>query len=274
MAPCQIDLRTGLVRTLAEASALDPASLAVDAAGRTLYFLDGGALSEAALNSRREKRKPEVLVRNVTAFGLGTSRAQLFYIADGKLQQFQKQAENVLADGAEDFCLVRPGGGGCLFARQREYWYASATAGAKPVKVAGGRISQPHWSADGNSVLLLRDVPVNQVFVSTICEVPIESLTERCVAKTSQFATFAPNANDSVFVGASASKAQPNIVLLLRVTGRELTLCEHRTREASDARPVFSPDSRRVFFQSDRAGRSVIYGVNVERLVEQTNERA
>ena len=32
--------------------------------------------------------------------------------------------------------------------------------------------------------------------------------------------------------------------------------------------PVFSPDARRVYFQSDREGKPAIYSVNVEQLVE------
>ncbi|HEX4169742.1 MAG TPA: hypothetical protein VHZ55_30120 [Bryobacteraceae bacterium] len=278
LSPCELDLKTGSIRLLLETSALDPASLAVDAAGRSLYFLEEGALSETPVNSRREKRRPEVLVRNVSSFGLGSTRGELFYIADGALHQFKKEGGSVLAEGAQGPCLVRPGGrGGCLFCRrdsgvEREFWYAPLNEPTKPVKLVTGRVSHPYWSADGNSVLFLRDLPQNQVFVATICEVQLESAAERCLAKTSQFAAFDPNGNDSVFVGASGSKAQPNVVLLLRATGRELTLCEHRASNANEVQPVFSPDSRRVFFQSDREGRSAIYAVNVERLVEPTGD--
>jgi oligogalacturonide lyase len=35
-------------------------------------------------------------------------------------------------------------------------------------------------------------------------------------------------------------------------------------------RPLFSPDSQRIYFQSDRHGRPAIYSVAIDRLVEET----
>jgi oligogalacturonide lyase len=35
--------------------------------------------------------------------------------------------------------------------------------------------------------------------------------------------------------------------------------------------PLFSPDSQRVFFQSDRDGKPAVYRVQVERFVENTD---
>ncbi len=73
-----------------------------------------------------------------------------------------------------------------------------------------------------------------------------------------------------MFVGASRSKAQPTVILLLRSPQRELTLCEHRASHPVSVSPAFSPDSRRVYFQSDHQGKSALYSVNVELLVEPT----
>jgi oligogalacturonide lyase len=81
---------------------------------------------------------------------------------------------------------------------------------------------------------------------------------------------FAPNADASVFVGASRSKAQPTVILLLRSTKREMTLCEHHDTHPKSVAPTFSPDSRRVYFQSDHEGKPALYSVNVELLVEPT----
>jgi oligogalacturonide lyase len=91
------------------------------------------------------------------------------------------------------------------------------------------------------------------------------------VVSTSQFAAFAPNANGSVFVGASRSVAQPTVLLLLRTTAREFTLCEHKASNPATVSPVFSPNSQRVYFQSDREGKWALYSVNVEKLIEATN---
>ena len=64
----------------------------------------------------------------------------------------------------------------------------------------------------------------------------------------------------------------PTILILLRVTRRELTLCEHRAGDPSSVAPIFSPDSQTIFFQSDRHGKPAIYEIHVEKLVEATEE--
>jgi oligogalacturonide lyase len=274
-APFEIDLRTGAMRQIAEPEALDPASLSLDGQGKGLYFLDGGRLKQVAITTKRETRfaQPEVLAEDVAAFSIGASKSELFAIRRGQLQRLPAADASLLAENAGSPCLARPGGAGCLFGRrsatgEQEFWYASAAS--KPVLLASGPIRNPYWSADGHSLLFLRDVPVKTVSLSQLREISPEERVERCVAATSQFASFAPNGNDSVFVGASRSKAQPNIVLMLRNPPREMTLCEHRASQPAEAHPNFSPDSRRVYFQSDREGRPAIYSVNVEQLVEPT----
>ena len=51
---------------------------------------------------------------------------------------------------------------------------------------------------------------------------------------------------------------------------RELTLCEHRASDPRITAPMFSPNSQRIFFQSDRDGKLAIYAMTVDRLVEAT----
>jgi oligogalacturonide lyase len=50
-----------------------------------------------------------------------------------------------------------------------------------------------------------------------------------------------------------------------------MTLCEHHATQPETVQPVFSPNSRRVYFQSDRDGKPALYAVNVESLVEPTD---
>src|SRR5262249_6141125 len=78
----------------------------------------------------------------------------------------------------------------------------------------------------------------------------------------------------SVFVGASGSKASPHVLLLVRAVKRELTLAEHRASDARMVSPVFAPSSQRIFFNSDRHGKPAIYSMQIERLVEQTEDTA
>lgn len=272
LAPLEIDLRTGRSRLLAQAANLHPRSLCLDARERSLYLLDGTALKEIGLSNGRAR----TLAEDVEAFALEGRSSQVLVRKGSRLVRLSDA--KVLADGLDGAEIsVRPSGEGCFFERvsspaQREFWYVPFTAAgtSKPKLLAKGDIWNPIWNPNGQSLLFLRSVEVNGVATSQIYEALPDTGVERLVVRTSQFAAFAPNGNGSVFVGASRSKAQPAIDLLLRSPQRELTLCEHRAANAACVDPVFSPDSRRVYFQSDREGNSALYAVNVERLVEPT----
>ena len=76
----------------------------------------------------------------------------------------------------------------------------------------------------------------------------------------------------SVFVGASRNSS-PAVLLLLRAGHSERTMCEHKASNAEAVAPLFSPDSQRIYFQSDRHGKPAIYSMHVEKLVEKTDAR-
>ncbi len=107
--------------------------------------------------------------------------------------------------------------------------------------------------------------------LNNIREFDPDANEDRRVADTSQYVHFGRNADASVFAGASSSKASPYILLLVRSVKRELALCEHRASDPTQVAPIFSPNSQRVFFHSDRHGKTAIYSVRVERLVEETD---
>ena len=267
-APFQLDLHAGLPHQLGETSALAPLSLCLDEKQKGLFLLDGGSLKEITLSNR----KVRTIAEGVDGFA-SASGGEFVVVRRKQLELLN--AGRSIADDVGPCCLVRPGGDGCLFVRQeseegREYWFTLLSGQDRPVLLAKGRVSDPFWSPGGKSLLFLRDVPGTSGFFSEIHEVAAEGGDERCIAPTSQFAAFAPNGDASVFVGASRSKAQPTVVLLLRSAGRELTLCEHRASHPASVAPVFSPDSRRVYFESDHQGKPALYSVNVELLVEPT----
>jgi oligogalacturonide lyase len=203
-----------------------------------------------------------------------------FVVVRHKRLEYLSRSGPVLAEDVSDWCLVGPDGAACLYRRElssdeSELWYTSLAANGtkKPVRLASGNISNPRWSPDGRSVLFLRSSLANGTTLSDIRQVSLDSPSEDSpseteIAKTSQFAAFNCNDDATVFLGASRSKAQPNIILLLRSPERELTLCEHRAHEPRTVTPVFSPDNRRIFFQSDRDGKSALYSMNVETIVE------
>jgi oligogalacturonide lyase len=47
-------------------------------------------------------------------------------------------------------------------------------------------------------------------------------------------------------------------------------MCEHKASNPEAVAPLFSPDSQRIYFQSDRHGKAAIYSMHVEKLVEKT----
>jgi oligogalacturonide lyase len=268
--PFRADLRTGALSQIAETQSLRPDSLCLEGQDRWLRFIEGDRLVEMNLLGR----KTRVLADGVSAFSQVREPSE-FIVVRRKRLEYLSRSGPVLAEEVSDWCLAGPGGVACLFGRElspteSELWYVSLQANAanKPVKLASGNISNARWSPFGRSVLFLRNAPANGVVLSDIREVSLDSLTEAEVGRTSQFADFNCNDDASVFVGASRSKAQPNVMILLRSPWRELTLCEHRAHEPRAVTPVFSPDNRRIFFQSDRDGKSALYSINVEAIVE------
>ena len=277
LAPFQVDLRSGVVRQLATTTHLASESLCLDPKEHWLYFLDGGRLLRIEMG-KRDSKHPETLADGVSGYSIAQN-GDVFLVRAGNLQRLAAEGGGMtLADGVGKLCLAQPGAGkGCLFMREntpadREFWHAPGSASAKPLLLARGNVSDPFWEPDGKSILFLRDVAKPEVTLAEIHEVALDGKAEHCVTPTSQFASFAANFDASVFVGASRSKAQPNVVLLLRSAKRELTLCQHHASNAARVSPVFSPDARRVYFQSDEDGKPAIYSINVELLVEPPGE--
>jgi oligogalacturonide lyase len=139
---------------------------------------------------------------------------------------------------------------------------------ATPLPTEGPTVS-PLWSPDGRGVLYLH-APGESGTKSVLRFRDLQESTDQLVGPTSQFGSVEANADASVFVGASRSKAAPYVMLLLRVTRRELVLCEHGASEVGLVAPMFAPDSRSIFFHSDRDGELAIYRIHVDRLVEPT----
>jgi oligogalacturonide lyase len=132
-----------------------------------------------------------------------------------------------------------------------------------------GKIGPAFWAPNGRTILYLH-IPDDKTKLVAIREHTPDENADKLISATSQFAHFGANSDASVFVGASRNKASPHILILLRVTRRELTLCEHRSSDPFSVAPHFSPDSQQVFFQSDRDGKPALYRVQVERFVEKT----
>jgi len=126
------------------------------------------------------------------------------------------------------------------------------------------------WIPSGRTLIYLH-VPEDPKELVTLRENSPDEGTDKLLAKTSQFISASPNADASVFTGASRSKASAYVLILLRAARRELTLCEHRASDPAMVHPVFTPDSQSILFVSDRHGKPAVYQVRVARFVEETS---
>jgi oligogalacturonide lyase len=157
-----------------------------------------------------------------------------------------------------------------LYRRGDEWWLANYDGSQNHrLRIPAGTVATPQWSPDGRSILYAA-IPSEAGEKTFIREFFPDTNEDRAVAATSRYIGFDTNADATVFAGASGSKAAPHILLLLRSVRRELTVCEHKASDARMATPAFSPNSQRLLFTSDQHGKSAIYAMNIERLVEET----
>jgi oligogalacturonide lyase len=176
----------------------------------------------------------------------------------------------VEADEPISHPIPRPRRAGILYRRGGTLWLVNYDGQQnRRLRTTGGRVAAATWSPDGRSVLYLA-VQEEAKRLNAIREHVPDTNADAEVSLTSQFVDFDRNADASVFVGASGTRAQPHILLLIRVVKRELTLCEHKASDPRTVRAHFSPNSQRVFFQTDRHGKPSLYCMAVDRLVEAT----
>ena len=277
----RMDLRTGESDQLTDVGALARETLCLTPDGRSLCFFDGPWLYQTGLSNLRQRRVYPVsqgweLARGFTLSSDGrraalverrgaTYRLRLLSMPGGSASTVL-DAEVPLSDP-----LIRPRTGGILYRKgDRALWLTGYDGRQnRQLKLAPGGVGPAHWSREGRTVLYL-SYPEDRRSLNSIREHAPEENTDQVVSPTSQFVAFGPNSDASVFVGASANKASPHVLLAIRSTRRELTLCEHRASAAAAMTLMFSPSSQLVFFHSDMHGKNAIYSVRVDRLVEKT----
>jgi len=278
----RMDLKSGECRQLTHSENLDGASLTVLPDDNTFCVFDGPTLRQIGIGGSRDRQVyrvadgwtrgpgasvtgdgvsailPEVrehtwrLRRVSMATGVATTVVETEFPAEHPLAR-PRRAQILYRQGDEGLWLVN-------FDGKQNRRLKTASDGA---------IGQAFWSPNGRTVLYLH-IPVDKTKLIAIRENTPDENLDKPVSPTSQFAHFGSNGDTSVFVGASRNRNSPHILILLRMTRRELTLCEHRSSDPSTVAPIFSPDSQRVFFQSDRDGKPALYRVRVERFVEET----
>jgi len=281
----RLDLHSGESRQLTDAAHLDGSSITLLPDEHSFCYFDGSGLHHANLSSLRERqvyqlpedweRSPGSSVSDDGAFALlGETRAASSRL---RLIGLQKGAIRTVVEAS--FVLshpqARPRRAQILYRQADQALWLVNSDGSQNRKLplADGRIGPARWSPDGHTVLYL-NFPDDRTQLHAIRECTPDQNTDHLVARTSQFAHFGCNANTSVFVGASQNRGAPYILLLLRITRREFTLCEHRSSDPATVSPTFSADSQQIFFQSDRDGKPAIYRVHVEKIVEKTESES
>jgi oligogalacturonide lyase len=274
----RLDHSTGASRQLTEAAALDRRFFTLAAGDRSLVYLDGPSLRVLAINSLKEREIYRVREgwRIVAGLAAPPAKAPVLIVEerDGvcelrAVSLERRKAETVLhCAGMVDQAILAPGGKELCYVRDGSLRLASADGRwDRAAATAEGRIWQVFWRPDGEAVLYLLTREDGR---REIRETGARGGADALVSAATRYAAFSPNADGSVFAGAIGSAAQPHMVLLLRSVRRELTICEHRSSRPKEAAPAFSPDSQRVYFQSDVAGRPAIFSVRLNGVLEQT----
>jgi oligogalacturonide lyase len=275
----RLELANGKSRPLTSAAALDPATLALAADGRGLAYFDGPRLRQHLFSRSRTSEWTDLEPGEQPLALAGTSAGGWVFAAGAArgcrlaLQRGQRTRPETLATRGS--AIVR------LEANPRQSLAAWLDAGGRlgwdgwdgrrggTLAPPDGRILDAHWSPGGRSLIYLF-APERPGAQHELYEYDLDAGASRQLARTTQFVCFGSNSAATVFAGASGSLASPYVMLLLRQTQRELTLCEHRSSTPARAAVQFSPDSQRVFFESDRHGKPAIYSIAVDRLVERT----
>lgn len=277
---CRLEIKTGVSHEIASAPAIDTRSLSMVPDERSAFWTEGGStLIQCTLvgNKRTVYECPQGWR---VGTGMSVSEDGLFVaLTEVKGTQYRVRlitaAKGVATTVAESPDLelkdpvIRPKRAGLFYMRGNELHLASFDASQNyKLRAATGEVSSAHWSADGRMIEYL--VKAEGARLPALRECQPDANEDKLVAPTSQFAAMSRNGDGTVFVGASASKASPHVLLLLRSVKREFTLGEHKASDPAMVAPVFSANSQRIFFQTDRDGKWAIYMMQVDKLVEET----
>ena len=277
----RLDLKNGQEKQLTQAENLDGSSLTLTPDNRQFCYFAGRLLFAASVSSLRERQLYEVPEGWERCAGMsvgpdgthvtfaekrGTeSRLRMVTLVQGVARTVVEapfEMRDPIARPMRAQILYRQG--------DQALWLVNSDGKQnRQIKVADGRVGPANWAPDGKTILYL-NLPDDPKILNTIREATPDTNTEKLLAKTSQFSHFGFNHDSSVFVGASRNVGAPYVLLLLRITRREFTICEHKASRPDMAAPIFSPDSQRIYFQSDRHGKPAIYCMHVEKLVEKT----
>ena len=273
----RLDLKSFENRKLTDGDAIRPETIDLLPGDRNFIVADGKTLWLLPANGGRQREmytgSGEIVAASASEDGTQAAVIESRYDVPPDACSMGKGSPRVLVEADERLSdpVHRRQRASILFRRgQNAIWLANYDGQQTyRLRLPAGSIADPQWAPDGRSLLYLL-VPDDPGQRGQIHEFTPDTNEDKLVAPTSRFVRFSANADAAVFVGSSASKAAPHVLLLLRSVKRELTICEHRASDPAAVAPVFSPNSQRVFFVSDQHGKPAIYTMSVERLVEET----
>jgi oligogalacturonide lyase len=276
----RMDLKNGQSRELTQVQSLDTGSPALMPDEKSCCYVADGNVAQVSMSGGRQR----VIYTIPPGFAAGGfcvnddgQYATLIEKKPGayrlKLISVPRGTASTVLESAEEITHAepRPRRAGILYTLGGRELHVVNFDGAQNqrLRTEPGGLGSALWSADGRMVDYL-NFPADRKQLNNIREYTPDANEDRFLAGTTQFVQMDRNADASVFVGASGSKASPYVLLLVRAVKRELTLCEHKASEPALVGPRFSPNSQRIFFQTDRHGKWAIYTMSVERLVEAT----
>jgi oligogalacturonide lyase len=272
----RMDLKSGESRQLTQASNLawQTASLMPD--DRSITYFDGQDLTVL-------EKRPKVVYsvpadwQPTATFTLSDDGAQAA-VVETRGSRFRVRVIGVArrfsqtifeADAPVRALRFRPKRQTLLYSHGAELWTVNPDGSGRRKLAIDGEAGDALWSADGRVVHYLSSAKDGRRPVQ-LRECEVDSDEDKLVGSTTQFVTFARNADSTVFAGISSSKAAPYVLLLLRAARRELTVAEHKASDTSRAVVLFAPNSQHIYYHTDREGQSAIYSVALERFIEKT----
>jgi oligogalacturonide lyase len=274
----RLELKSGESRLLTSASQMDRTTVTYLPNERTICYFDRNTLV-ATMGSRTrtvyeieegwERTPALVFTEDGNHVLVGERRGdkrrlRLITIARGTASPVIEIDEEIT------FVRSRPRRASLLYGRPDSLWLVDYTGeNHRKLRTLAGSPAQALWAADGKSFTYLR-IPESETELHDMREHTPDANEDKRIAATSQFVTFSRNSDASVFAGVSRNRPSPYILLLLRVAHRELTVAEHRARDPRQVTVLFTPNSQRLLWHTDREGKSAIYTLPVEKFVEET----
>lgn len=275
----RLDLRSGESRQLTAAQEMDASTLSWSPDERSVIYFDGPQLN---VQNRRLNTAYTVEQgwEHVAPYALSDT-AQQAAVVEHRAGRYRVRIVGIRSRDARTIfeasepvrhLRFRPRRPALLYNHSGGLWVVNLDGrGSQRLAIPDGEAGDAHWSRDGRTVLYLHG-PKDRPRSIYLREFNLENNEDKPIGLTTQFVSFTPNGDSTVFSGVSRSQAAPYILLLIRAASREMTVAEHKASDPSKAAVLFSPNSQRLYYHTDREGRSAIYAIQLERFIEQTDD--